>query len=217
MEDSPKGFPIVASYLDSDDCFMIYRRFGFLHARLLLNKQDELRELEEELRDADERDKKGDARAQKCLQSRSKDNSRGLPEGWERSRQELLVIIEKKVMEYGRNEQSCQISRDTYFGKDALLLQAQQLVSLNRPADRDHTSVINFLQNRNPLFESEQSFIYEKEDLITLRPGRETAFLDAFVERMLKWSNCKPIQVSFWYPYLGIPHAANLSTANLLF
>lgn len=74
------------------------------------------------------------------------------------------------------------------------------MVSLNRPADRDHTSVVNFLWNRNPLFEEEQSFIYEKEDLVTLRPGRETAFLDAFVERMLKWSNSKPIQVRITPP-----------------
>lgn len=87
-----------------------------------------------------------------------------------------------------------------YSIQDALLLQTQQMVSLNRPADRDHTSVVNFLWNRNPLFEEEQSFIYEKEDLVTLRPGRETAFLDAFVERMLKWSNSKPIQVRITPP-----------------
>ena len=101
VEDSPSGFPIVASYLDSDDCFMIYRRFGFLHARLLLNKQDELREFEEELRDMDQRDKNGGEKAEKCLMSRSKDNNRELPEGWERSRKDLLEIIEKKVIEYG--------------------------------------------------------------------------------------------------------------------
>lgn len=106
VEDSPKGFPIVARYLDSDDCFMIYRRFGFLHARLLLNKQDELRELDEELRGMDQRDRIGDAKARKCLMSRTKDDNRPLPEGWERSRKELLQEIEKKVMEYGRGEHS---------------------------------------------------------------------------------------------------------------
>lgn len=112
MEDSPKGFPIVASYLDSDDCFMIYRRFGYLHARLLLNKQDELHELEEELRDMDERDKNGDARANKCLMSRTKDRNRDLPEGWERTRPALLEEIEKKIMEYGMGEHSRQRLRN---------------------------------------------------------------------------------------------------------
>lgn len=59
---------------------------------------------------------------------------------------------------------------------------------------------MNFLENDCPLFEKETSFIYEKEDLITLQPGRETAFLDAFVERiierMLKLCHYKPVQVS---------------------
>ena len=54
---------------------------------------------------------------------------------------------------------------------------------------------MNFLENDCPLFETETAFIYEKEDLVTLRPGRETAFLDAFVERMLQICRCKPIQV----------------------
>jgi len=95
------------------------------------------------------------------------------------------------------------------------LLQAQQMVALNRPADRDHNSVMNFLWNQKPLFEDERSFIYEKEDLVTLKPGRETAFLDAFVERMIKISNCKPIQVSILYRVFL--HAANLPVAYLLF
>lgn len=89
------------------------------------------------------------------------------------------------------------------------------MVALNRPADRDHNSVMNFLWNQKPLFEDERSFIYEKEDLVTLKPGRETAFLDAFVERMIKISNCKPIQVSILYRVFL--HAANLPVAYLLF
>ncbi|MCJ1475224.1 hypothetical protein MMC13_003885 [Lambiella insularis] len=177
VEDSPRGFPYVASYLDSEDTFAVFRRFGWVHTRLLLNKQDELRVLESDLRAMDKLD--GDnASSRKYLQSRTKDNARQLPPG-RISRQQLLDTLEKKTLEYGQ-----------------LLLQAQQLLSLNRPADRDHQSVINFLENDFPLFEKETSFVYEKEDLVTLRPGRETAFLDAFVERMLKVCHCRPIQVS---------------------
>ena len=40
---------MLATFLDSDDCFMVYRRFGFLQSRLLLEKQEELRELEGKL------------------------------------------------------------------------------------------------------------------------------------------------------------------------
>ena len=99
VEDSPDGFPLVATYLDSDDLFMIYRRFGTLHARLLLNKQDELRELEEDLHDMDEQDAK-DEDTDIYLMSRTKDNKRQPIEG-RRSRKELLEIIEKKTLEYG--------------------------------------------------------------------------------------------------------------------
>lgn len=77
------------------------------------------------------------------------------------------------------------------------------MVSLNKPADRDHLSVQNFLESGYedngkslmPLMEGDNEFIYRKEDLITLRPGRESAWLDAFVERVLKMIHCKPVQV----------------------
>ena len=99
VEDSPEGFPLVATYLDSDDSFMIYRRFGTLHARLLLNKQDELRELEDDLRDMDEQDLKGED-TDIYLMSRTKDNKREPIEG-RQTRKQLLETIEKKTLEYG--------------------------------------------------------------------------------------------------------------------
>ena len=80
-----------------------------------------------------------------------------------------------------------------------LLLQAQQLVAMNRPADRDHMSVQNFMDNGKPLLQADSGFINEKEDLVTLRPGRENAWFDGFVERMLKMCHCKPLQVLIPY------------------
>lgn len=46
MNDSPKGYPNLAAFLDSDEGFAIYRRFGYLQSRLLLDRQEELRSLE---------------------------------------------------------------------------------------------------------------------------------------------------------------------------
>lgn len=80
-----------------------------------------------------------------------------------------------------------------------LLLQAQQLVAMNRPANRDHMSVQNFMDNGKPLLQGDSGFINEKEDLVTLRPGRENAWFDGFVERMLKMCHCKPLQVLVLY------------------
>ena len=45
-------------------------------------------------------------------------------------------------------------------------------------------------------FDEEMSFIYEKEDLITLRPGREYAWLDSIVERVLRDFRCRFTVVS---------------------
>jgi hypothetical protein len=49
VNDFPRGYPNVAAFLDSDEGFAIYRRFGYLQARLLLNRQEELRSLESKL------------------------------------------------------------------------------------------------------------------------------------------------------------------------
>lgn len=43
------GYPNLATFTNSDEVFAVYRRFGYLQARLLLDKQDQLRLLEEQL------------------------------------------------------------------------------------------------------------------------------------------------------------------------
>lgn len=99
MEFFPKGYPRQAAYADSDDSFMIYRRFGYIHSRLLLNKQDELRELEASLHDMDLIDascKTGSL----CLQSRELDEEREQDQGLG-SRKVLLEKIEQKTLQYG--------------------------------------------------------------------------------------------------------------------
>ena len=46
------------------------------------------------------------------------------------------------------------------------------------------------------LFEEESAYIYEKEDLVTLRPGRDHAWLDNLLERLLRIIRCRPVEVS---------------------
>lgn len=43
----------MAAFLDSDDNFRVYRRFGYLENRLLLDKQEQLRRLETQLEKLD--------------------------------------------------------------------------------------------------------------------------------------------------------------------
>lgn len=92
----------------------------------------------------------------------------------------------------------------SYLALGRLLLQAQQIVSMNRPAARDRTSIQNFMENgfedngsrMRPLLQADSKFVYCKEDLVTLRPGRESAWLDSSVERLLGLLHCKLVRVS---------------------
>ena len=51
-----QGYRGLAAFLDSDEAFMCYRRFGFLNSRLILQRQDELLQLENNLKILDQLD-----------------------------------------------------------------------------------------------------------------------------------------------------------------
>ena len=81
---------------------------------------------------------------------------------------------------------------------------------MNQPSSRDYKSVLHFMENDGgPLFQKESQFTYEKEDLITLRPGREHAWLDGVIERLLQACRCRLITVS---PFVN---TNNFQTNNL--
>ncbi|KAH7330214.1 hypothetical protein BKA65DRAFT_565359 [Rhexocercosporidium sp. MPI-PUGE-AT-0058] len=180
LERCELGYPYLAAFMDSDENFMIYRRFGFLHARLLLQKQDELRLMEEQLDLMDRRDVSDNPKALQCrmedvdLEKQSYPQPHSQAQGSktgaeEETRQGLLARMETAILRY-----------------DELLLNAQQLTAANRPPRRDYNSVANFVMYKKPLMQGDDDFIYNREDLITLRPGRESAWLDATVEKVLK-------------------------------
>lgn len=93
MKECPDGYPRLAAFIDSDENFMQYRRFGFLQARLLLYKQDELRVLESRL---DHLDGCDETRQPDILRSREKDD------GVSGKRKVLIAEINDKFKEYGK-------------------------------------------------------------------------------------------------------------------
>ena len=77
-----------------------------------------------------------------------------------------------------------------------LLLKGQSLKGLDKPTSRDYRSVLHFMENDGgQVYEEESGWVYDKEDLITLRPGREHAWLDGFLERVLKVCRCRLLRV----------------------
>ena len=94
MESYPEGYPQVSAFLNSDECFPVHRRFGSLSSRLLLHKQDEIRELEDELQSLDEHDAT-------TPQGRRRLKSRSLDDDINDRRKVLLQKVEKRLLEYG--------------------------------------------------------------------------------------------------------------------
>lgn len=68
-------------------------------------------------------------------------------------------------------------------------------MAFNRPSDADYKSVVNYVEKERPLCKDDESWIYHKEDIITLRAGREHAWLDNRIERALKCFHCKLIDL----------------------
>ena len=102
MDDKYRGYRSLSTFLDSDENFMVYRRFGYLHSRMLLKKQDELRKLEAELDEYDEEDANGTEQQRRLLMSRDLDQAadRKYPQGT-RTRTMILDEIEEKLNKYG--------------------------------------------------------------------------------------------------------------------
>ena len=94
VDDHPEGYPQLAAFVNSDENFLMCRRFGFLHTRVMLYRQDELASLERQLVLMDEEDVDLDPLA---LKSRDRDDQR--PE--QPSRKSLIQIIDDKLKEYG--------------------------------------------------------------------------------------------------------------------
>lgn len=77
---------------------MVYRRFGIVFSRLLLNKQDEIRMLEAQLLAMDKTDvANGNAKYLKKRDQRTFDT---LPSGWTETRPQILASLEAKILEY---------------------------------------------------------------------------------------------------------------------
>jgi hypothetical protein len=96
-----------------------------------------------------------------------------------RTRDDILEELRVKVCQY-----------------DELLIKTKELVALQRPSNRDYRSVRHWIHNVAPLVSEEQDYILWKEDIITLRHGREWAGFDGLVEELLHKMDCRLVRVS---------------------
>lgn len=169
---------------------MQYRGFGCLHSRVLLAQQCDIEALERELDEIDLWDQEEGA-ANK-LKNKQRDDRQCSKDDmaddfpFPRTRPEILQELRKQLIEYGQCETNSQ-TQATWLIRDAdtMLLKAKEMANMQAPSARDWRSVKSWISNHAPLVEREQSFILKKEDLVTLRSGRECAGFDGVIERML--------------------------------
>ena len=87
VEDYPHGYPRLAAFMNSNNNFTMFRRFGTLHIRNLLHLQAELSVLEQKLKDLDNAEEFN-------LYSH-------LQAGDSHPRTKLLYVIRSKLKDYG--------------------------------------------------------------------------------------------------------------------
>lgn len=80
-----------------------------------------------------------------------------------------------------------------------ILTAASKIAALNRPAKSDIRSLDSFMIDET-LAQDENTWIQHQEDLVSLRAGREHAWLDACIEHILRRFNCSLIQYWFCSP-----------------
>jgi hypothetical protein len=163
------GYPLQAAFQASESCFSIYRSFGYLHSRVILELQDEIRLLEDDLASLDKRDFSSTDR-RRCVKSREIDLEQAIRDGKPSERARILEQIHEKLVKY-----------------DEILIKARELNAFQKPSSRDYSSLRAWFDNEEHLSSvAESEFVRRKEDLITLRQGREWAGFDGWVESSIK-------------------------------
>ncbi|KAK4892340.1 hypothetical protein LTR27_009174 [Elasticomyces elasticus] len=175
VEGTINGYPRLAAFQCSEDNFGLYRAFDYLHSRTILDLQAELSCLEQELELLDAHDvlpeptRDDNLDGGLRLKDRAYDIEACLKSGSTRTRVTVLKDIRDRLDEY-----------------DKLLVNARAVSSFQRPSNRVYRNVRKYMHNTKPLCDADMRSIRCKEDVITLRQGREYANFDGFVERALR-------------------------------
>jgi hypothetical protein len=96
VENHPEGFPRIAAYINSSDDSVLHRRFGNLHARVLLYREVELTDLETQLAKLDKKDNENEKDEWRIAHSIHHDNGRQNEE-----RKALVEKIAQRLEAYG--------------------------------------------------------------------------------------------------------------------
>ena len=152
--------------MNRDEDNLIFRKFGNIHARLLLYRQDQLAELEAKLSHLDREDAKS---CPVALRSREIDECRTLPY----SRKALMEDIEVKSREYREFCVPVNVIGALTLSADDLVVRLRSFVSLPAPRQRAFKIFATSIIAKMPLCNKEMGFLEQSSDLVTLAGGEE--------------------------------------------
>jgi hypothetical protein len=95
---------------------------------------------------------------------------------------------------------------------DDILAKARTLNTFQRPSNHDYRGFRTWFENMKPLSPAEEEFIKRKEDLISLRQGREWSGFDALIETCIRKFHGPLTQVSIMISFLS----SNISATNMI-
>ncbi|KAL2074203.1 hypothetical protein VTL71DRAFT_7981 [Oculimacula yallundae] len=158
LEMYPEGYPRLAAIVNGTSEAALFRRFGILHARLLLYQQVEITELEAQLDALDISDAENQG-SQSTLWRLS--NSISLNDGFENTeRKKLVENIASKLKAY-----------------DEAILREANMRKLPRAGKRVHRNFFDVAFTEHALSEKDERFLYHEHDFVLLEE-QEQSWLD---------------------------------------
>ncbi|KUJ21225.1 uncharacterized protein LY89DRAFT_770464 [Mollisia scopiformis] len=171
VKDYPHGWPRLAAFMQSNDNFIMFRKFEMLHCRELLHLQGEITVLERQRVALDAADAESPH-----LRYRLRTNFH--EEGGDTAHIDLRVKIRSKLLEY-----------------DELVLKYSQMKSLRKSPKIDFRDLFNWISLRKPLYKGEDDWIFHADDFVSLS---KQAIWPRWFEILEDYASRSPKRVLQW-------------------
>jgi hypothetical protein len=166
IEKYPRGWPQLAAFLNSEDNFAIFRRFGNVHCRLLVHLQAEIQILEHKLKELDESDASPSSPHRWRLQKAD------FGEEGDPGQRDIRRQLQEKILVYGMSYlqpwRPCLGFKLINVNTDQLLLNDQKLRDLGQASEKDHQHVYHWIVRERPVAFGQDDWINHPYDFVPL-------------------------------------------------
>ena len=184
------GWPRLAAFQNQSDSCAVYRRFGLLFCRLLLQLQGELTSLEGKLLQLDMQDATD---VNKLYRLRTSDDDAT----WDPAKRDMLKEIQEKLHAYGKNFMGVWKQSLSLSATGNLLYIDARLRELGPAPSRNHRNVYNWMCHNRPLDKGHDDFILRKDDFVSpVKKSEQGSGINDVIETTVsRWPKC-PLKVN---------------------